>query len=59
MKIEWLIADVISVGSLDRAEREMLVMILNMFSVSSNQAAIMVGAAIVIEEPLCDLGIPF
>ena len=44
---------------LDRAEREILVMILNMFSVSSNQAAIMIGAAIVVKEPLCDLGIPF
>ena len=44
---------------LDRAEREILVMILNMFSVSSNQAANMVGAAIVVGEPLCDIGIPF
>ena len=31
MKIEWLVADVIAVGSLDRAERAILGVILHIF----------------------------
>ena len=50
MKIEWLVTDVTPVGSLDRAERDILVMTLDAFCP--------VQAAIVIGEPLCDLGFP-
>ena len=49
MKIEWLIADVITVGSPHRKERDILGMILGLCSP--------IHAAIVAREPLCDLGI--
>ena len=51
MKIEWLVTDVTPVGSPDRAERDILGMIFDVFQ--PIQAAIVVG-----REPLCDMRIP-
>ena len=50
IKIEWLVDDVIPVGSPDRAECGMLGIMLDVFW--SIQATFVVG------EPLCDEGIP-
>ena len=50
MKIEWLVADVISVRSPDRAEHDILGVMLDVFWPTQ--------AAFVAREPLCDLGIP-
>ena len=50
MRTEWLVADVTSVRSPDRGEREILGMILGVFW--SFQVAS------VIEEPRCDVGAP-
>ena len=50
MKIEWLVTDVTAVGSADRADRENLRIILDVFW--PVQAAIAVG------EPVCGLEIP-
>ena len=46
MKEEWLVADVTPVGSADRAECDILVMIVGVF--------LLIQAALVGEEPLCD-----
>ena len=50
MKIEWLLADVKAVGLPDRAERDILGVILDVFW--SIQAVLVAG------EPLCDIEIP-
>ena len=50
MKIEWLVANVTPVESPDRAERDLLGMLLDVFW--PIQATVMVG------QPLCDIGIP-
>ena len=52
MKIEWLISDVMAVGSLDRAERAILGLILAV-CFWPNQFIFLVG------EPLCGVGTPF
>ena len=49
MKSEWLVANVLSVGSPDRAERDILGVILGVFWP--------VQATFVGGEPLCDVGI--
>ena len=51
MKVEWLVTNVTAVGSADRAERDILGNILGIFWP--------IQAAIVVREPLWDLGIPF
>ena len=50
MKIEWLVADVTAVGSPDRAECDILGMILDVF--------LPIQATFVVGETLCDVGIP-
>ena len=50
MNIEWLVTDVTAVESHDRVEREILGMVLDVFQP--------VQIALVVEEPLCDMGIP-
>ena len=52
MKIEWLVADVTAVGSLDRAERAILGVILTGCVFSPIQVIFVVG------EPLCGVGPP-
>ena len=49
--LEWLFADVTPVGSPDRAECDILGMLLDGFWP--------IQAAFVVGEPLCDVGIPF
>ena len=53
MKIEWLVADVIAVGSLDRAERAILVG-------DFGSAAFFwpIQVIFVVGEPLCGVGTP-
>ena len=50
MKIERSVSNVAAVGSSDRAERDILGVILNFFWP--------IQATVVVREPLCDAGIP-
>ena len=50
MKIEWLVTDVTSIGSPDRAERDIFGTILNVFWP--------IQAVFVAGEPLCHVEIP-
>ena len=50
MKIEWLVTNLTSVESPDRAKRDILGTFLNIF--------LLVQAVIVTGEPLCGMGIP-
>ena len=50
MKIEWLVVDVTSVGSPDRAELDIFGVILDVF--------LPIQATFVVQEPLCDVEIP-
>ena len=50
MKIEWLVANATVVGSLDRAEHDILGMIFDVFWA--------IQAVLVLGEPLCGVGIP-
>ena len=50
MKTEWLVTNVTPVGSPERAERDILGIILDVFSANSGRFLVM--------EPLCDVGNP-
>ena len=50
MKIEWLVADVTPVWFPDRAERDILGIILGVYWP--------IHAVLVVREPLCDVGTP-
>ena len=55
MKLEWLIADVIPVGSPDRAERVILGVILGVYWAIQG-VFWSIKAVFVVGEPLCDVG---
>ena len=52
MKIEWLVADVTAVGSLDRAERAILRRIV------ASRDFLPIQVLFVVGEPLCGVGTP-
>ena len=54
MKMEWLVADVTAVGSPDRAERDILEVIL----VGRCFGHAPIQAVFVVMGPLCDIGTP-
>ena len=53
MKIEWLVADVIAVGSLDRAEHDVLVVIVAGHVFGQSRSFLWSGG------PLCGVGTPY